>query len=179
MAEIAGSGAAQHQGLTVREADVPDVPELIRLRHAMFREMADAGVAGRPEVVDDASWYAAGAATLTNQLRAGALRAFVVEVAAGGHLIACAVATLEQRLPGPGFPTGRSGSMSSVFVEHGYRGQGWARAVVTAAIGWLDTAGVEITDLHATPAAAPLYRSLEFTEPKSAPLRRLPPRVEQ
>lgn len=157
----------------MRRAETADVAELIRLRHAMFREMESAGVAGRPDKVEDVSRYPAASRLLTEQLTTGAVGAFVVADANGASLIACAVATVEQRLPGPGFSTGRAGSMSSVFVDPRHRGCGLARAVVAAAVSWLDAQGAEVTDIHTTPAAAHLYRSLGFAEPKSASLRRL------
>lgn len=63
--------------------------------------------------------------------------------------------------------------MSSVFVEPTHRGRGLARAVVSAGVAWLDEQGAEVVDLHATPQAETLYRSLGFAEPASAALRRL------
>ncbi|WP_240188682.1 GNAT family N-acetyltransferase [Nakamurella flavida] len=105
-------------------------------------------------------------------LTTGDAAAFVIDAASGETVTACAVATLDRRLPGPGFATGLSGSMSSVFVEPDHRGRGLARAVVTAAVQWLDGAGAEITDIHATPAAEHPYRSLGFARARSTPLRR-------
>lgn len=43
--------------------------------------------------------------------------------------------------------------------------RGHSRATVTALLGWLRGTGIRIVDLHATPDAEPLYRSLGFTEP--------------
>lgn len=163
----------------VRRAGAGDIPELVRLRHAMFRAMAAAGAAGRPDQVEDAAWYLAAGRALDEQMRRGVLAAFVVDAPGPGAgsdsrpLVACAVASLEERLPGPGFPRGLAGSMSSVFVEPTHRGRGVARAVVSAGVAWLDEQGAEVVDLHATPQAEALYRSLGFAEPASAALRRL------
>ncbi|WP_374199829.1 GNAT family N-acetyltransferase [Arthrobacter sp. SO5] len=88
-------------------------------------------------------------------------------------LLACAVVTLEDRLPGPGFPRGTSGSMSSVFVAPEHRGRGLARAVVSAGLSWLDEMSAEVVDLHATPDPERLYRSLGFSEARSLALRRV------
>ena len=170
----------------VRPATVDDVGAVVRLRQAMFAAMASAGAAARPDLAGDTSWHPAARRDLAVGIDAGTLRACVLDdpdpaAATGGSgLIACAVATLEQRLPAPGFPTGLSGSMSSVFVAPAHRGRGLARIVVRAALDWLDQQGVEIIDLHATPAAEPLYRSLGFTDSRLAALRRVgapgPPR---
>lgn len=169
--------------ITVRSAEPCDAPELVRMRHAMFKAMAKAGAAGRPEEVEDTSWYLNAQKAIEDQITRGTLGAFVIDAeaflapVAGGRrpLLACALATLEERLPGPGFPHGISGSMSSVFVEPAQRGRGLARAVVSAGLSWLDSKGAEVVDLHATPQAVKLYRSLGFTDPRSLSLRPLSP----
>ena len=63
--------------------------------------------------------------------------------------------------------------MSSVFVVPEHRGRGLARAVVSAGLSWLDEMGAEVVDLHATPDAERLYRSLGFSEARSLALRRV------
>lgn len=164
----------------VREARQEDAAELVRLRHEMFRAMAKAGAAGRAQDVDDTSWYSAAQEAIALRMSQGTLAAFVIDdkpdpAGDDAHirLSACAVVTLEDRLPGPGFPRGTSGSMSSVFVTPEQRGRGLARAVVTAGLSWLNEMNAEVVDLHATPDAAHLYRSLGFSEARSLALRRL------
>lgn len=147
----------------------------------MFRAMAEAGAAGRPQDVEDSSWYPAAQEAIASRIAQGTLAAFVIddeksddrENQERARLLACAVVALEDRLPGPGFPLGASGSMSSVFVVPEHRGRGLARAVVSAGLSWLDEMGAEIVDLHATPDAERLYRSLGFSEARSSALRRV------
>jgi GNAT superfamily N-acetyltransferase len=168
----------------VRRAGVDDAADVVRLRQAMFEAMASAGAAARPEDAASTGWHPAGIRELERQFAEERSAAFVVDgprpnggraVQRPGQLIACAVATLDQRLPGPGFPTGLSGSMHTVFVETPYRRHGLARLVVSAGLAWLSERGAETVDLHATPDAEPLYRSLGFTEPRSVALRWLNP----
>ncbi len=147
----------------------------------MFRAMTEAGAAGRPQDVDDTSWYPAAREAIASRIARGTLAAFVIDDVkpdvGENHkralLLACAVVTLEDRLPGPGFPNGTSGSMSSVFVTPEHRRRGLARAVVSAGLSWLDEMGAEVVDLHATPDAVCLYRSLGFSESRSLALRRV------
>ncbi|MFD1847466.1 GNAT family N-acetyltransferase [Arthrobacter flavus] len=122
--------------------------------------MASAGAAGRPEEIEDSSWYTKAQEAIAAQINSGTLCVFVIDAepssrssanTSGRSLSACAIATLEERLPGPGFPRGLSGSMSSVFVEPTHRGRGYARLVVSAGLSWLDIRGAEVVDLHATP----------------------------
>lgn len=166
-----------------RRARKEDVAELVRLRHSMFRAMAAMGAGGRAEEVEDSRWYTAAMAAFEDRMARGVLAAFVVDdpaatieaPAVSPPLVACAVATIGDRLPGPGYPRGTSGAMSSVYVEQNHRGRGFARAVVAGALAWLDECGAEVVDPHATAPAAPLYRSLGFAEPRSVALRRLLP----
>lgn len=146
----------------------------------MFRAMAKAGAAGRAQDVNDTSWYLAAQEAIASRITQGTLAAFVIDEKPDpngddphSRLSACTVVTLDDRLPGPGFPRGTSGSMSSVFVIPEQRGRGLARAVVTAALSWLDEMKAEVVDLHASPDAVHLYRSLGFSEARSLALRRL------
>lgn len=167
----------------LRRAEARDALELVRLRHAMFRSMAAPGSAGRPNDSEDRSWYSAAVHAIEFQMKRGTLAAFVVDDPESSYLpdhgvnrvplVACAMAALVDRLPGPGLPRGLSGWISSVFVEVPYRGRGLARGLTMASLRWLDEEGVEIIDLAATPQAEGLYRSLGFSEPRSVPLRRV------
>lgn len=148
----------------------------------MFRAMARAGAAGRSQDIEDTSWYPAAQEAIASRITQGTLAAFVIDADESpdpfenhgrARLVACAVATLDDRLPGPGFPRGTSGSVSSVFVAPEHRGRGLARAVVTAGLSWLQEMGAEVVDLHATPDAERLYRSLGFSEARSLALRRV------
>lgn len=161
-----------------RRGDPLDADELIRLRHAMFRSMTAVGVAANPRAVEDNSWYPAAKKALHAHMQAGSLAAFVIDAEARPvraqdvrPLAGCAIAALEERLPGPGFPLGCSGWISSVFVEPAERGRGLARTMTMAAMEWLDGQGAEVIDLQATPVAEHLYRSLGFREPASLSLR--------
>lgn len=161
-----------------RAATTRDAGELVRLRHAMFRDMASTGSAARPQTVEDTGWYAAAEHDLAARLEDGSLAAFVLDDPHSGspRLIGCAVAHLVRRLPGPGFPTGLSGELSNVFVELPHRRAGHGRELVRAALRWLDVAGCEVVDLHATPDSERIYRALGFDPPASLAMRRLNPR---
>ena len=159
---------------SVRRAEARDAAELVRLRHGMFLAMAERATDDRPREVDDTSWYAAAITEVEQQMSHGVLAAFVVDERDGGAtLVAAAIATLHRHLPGPAFPRGLRGSVSSVFVEEACRRQGLARLVVSAGLEWLDEQGAELVDLHATPQALGLYRSLGFVERSAPSLRRL------
>ncbi|WP_165759551.1 GNAT family N-acetyltransferase [Rathayibacter oskolensis] len=139
--------------------------------------MAGTGSAARPREVDGTEWYGAAERELAARMGVGSLAAFVVDDpdSRSPRLIGCAVAQLIGRLPGPGFSTGLSGELSSVYVELPHRGVGRGTELVRAALHWFDLTGCEVVDLHATPDSERIYRALGFEPPASSALRRLHP----
>ncbi|MFF4603297.1 GNAT family N-acetyltransferase [Streptomyces sp. NPDC001339] len=143
-----------------RSAVPDDAAELVRLRRLMFREMNGQDSPG--------SWER-DAEAMARRLLTGPdprLGAFVVTGDGTGtpHLAACAVGTVEERLPAPGHPSGRFGFVFNVCTDPRYRGRGYARATTEALLGWFAERGVSRVDLHASDGAEALYRSLGFAE---------------
>nr|WP_037909228.1 GNAT family N-acetyltransferase [Actinacidiphila yeochonensis] len=142
----------------MRAAEVRDAAEVVRLRRLMFEAMSGRDAAG--------PWEAEAERVLAARLAAPgseAMGVFVVD-AEGGGLAACAVGTVEERLPSPGAPSGRFGFVFNVCTDPAHRRRGYARAAVEALLAWFTAEGVHRVDLHATVDAAGLYRSLGFTE---------------
>jgi len=158
--------------IAVREAVVEDAPELVRLRALMFAAMAARPGGGPEEPGDpgpDGPWRRTAERLLRERLAAPAdrrtLQAYVVDdPECAGRLAACAVGTLEERLPAPGHPDGRFGFVFNICTDPGRRRRGYARACTEALIGWFDARRVTRIDLHATDDGEELYRSLGFGE---------------
>lgn len=157
----------------VRPARPEDAAELVRLRRLMFHAMKGLDEPGE--------WEAAAEELLRAQLAGGTgavVGAFVVDSPGGtggrggtggtAGLAACAVGTVEQRLPAPGHPTGRFGFVFNVCTDPGHRGRGYARATTEALLDWFAAQGVTRVDLHATPASEHLYRGFGFAEHSTA-----------
>ncbi|MEU9796109.1 GNAT family N-acetyltransferase [Streptomyces sparsogenes] len=146
--------------IPIRAARPADAAELVRLRRVMFEDMHGRDRPGPWEV----SAREAVVRLLTGP--EGRLGAFVVDGVEPGapHLAACAVGSAEERLPAPGHPSGRFGFVFNVCTDPRYRGRGYARAVTEALLDWFAGQGVTRVDLHATPDAEHLYRSLGFAE---------------
>ncbi|MBC2876342.1 MULTISPECIES: GNAT family N-acetyltransferase [Streptomyces] len=153
---------------TTRAARPEDAAEIVRLRRLMFAAMDGRDSPG--------AWEATAEGIVRERLSVPSPRlgAFVVDGdpvdGTGGapHLAACAVGTVEQRLPAPGHPTGRFGFVFSVCTDDRYRGRGFGRATTEALLGWFAAQGVTRVDLHATEDAERLYRSLGFAEHSTA-----------
>lgn len=168
----------------VRGARPEDAAELVRLRRLMFHAMS-----GRDE---PGPWEETALgmvrAWLSGQGGAVTLGAFVVEAdpapsgtAVGGEgvpLAACAVGTIEQRLPAPAHPSGLFGFVFNVCTDPAHRGRGYARTTTRALLDWFAEHGVTRVDLHATPGAERMYRAFGFQEHSTALSLRLAPAAE-
>jgi GNAT superfamily N-acetyltransferase len=157
------AGAAQEQGSgqgrpAVRAAATGDAAEVVRLRRLMFTAMSGRDSPGPWEAEAERML----AARLARPPAERSMGVFVVD-APGGGLAACAVGTVEERLPAPSAPSGRFGFVFNVCTDPGHRRRGYARAAMEALLEWFTAQGVHRVDLHATPDAAGLYRDLGFS----------------
>jgi ribosomal protein S18 acetylase RimI-like enzyme len=153
--------------IEVRQGAAADAAELVRLRLLMFEAMHGEARPG--------PWQATAEAMLRERLRdreTTTMGVFVVDdPVVPGRLAACAVGTLEERLPAPGHPEGRFGFVFSICTDPAMRRRGYARACTEALLAWFDAHRATRIDLHASVDGDALYRSLGFTE-HSLPLSR-------
>jgi ribosomal protein S18 acetylase RimI-like enzyme len=163
--------------ITVRAAVPEDAPELVRLRELMFTAMQSGTIATsgsddwKPlteSILRRSLAAAAGAGESGSGVGGGGGPVFAVFVVDDedrpGRLAACAVGTLEQRLPAPGHPDGLFGFVFNICTDPDRRRRGYARACTEALLAWFDERGATRLDLHASPYGQDLYRSLGFTE---------------
>ncbi|MFJ8471832.1 GNAT family N-acetyltransferase [Kitasatospora sp. NPDC094011] len=152
----------------VRPAVPDDAPELVRLRNLMFEAMPSMAAAAGP-----GPWQATAERLLRERLAAPpgelTMPAFVVDdPGRPGRLAACAVGTLERRLPSPGNPEGLFGFVFNICTDPGHRLRGHARACTEALLDWFDDRRTGRIDLHASSGGEALYRSLGFGEHSTA-----------
>ena len=143
----------------VRRAVEGDVAELIRLRALLFETLG--GDFFNPSSAGD-GWKDAFAAVLKEQLTADAMRILVVDGDRG--LAACGIGTIELWLPGPHLRNGRIGHVIGMVTDRAYRRRGHGRAIMQGLLDWFREREVARVDLHASPAAEPLYRALGFVD---------------
>ncbi|MEU7907307.1 GNAT family N-acetyltransferase [Actinoplanes sp. NPDC049118] len=149
--------------IDIRRAGAGDAGELMRLRTVMLEATGP--------------WLEPGTAILRRRLGdpEDLLAAFVVDRPDGAGLAACAVGAIDERLPGPGDPTGLRGYVYNVATDPGYRRRGYSRACMAALLRWYDRRGVTAVDLRASPEAEPLYHALGFRRTGHPAMRRLSP----
>lgn len=144
----------------VRRAQPADLEAALSLIAAMFVDL------GTTEISE--SWHG----DAKHALRTNAEAATFVTLD-GHRVVAVAVGLVEQRLPSPRRPDGRIGYVEWLATAVNDRRRGAARLAMEALMGWYSEQGLKVVDVHASAAASPLYRQLEFSEPQSTSLRRI------
>ncbi len=138
----------------LREATVADLPAIIRHRRGMFREM------GFSDEVALDSMEATSSAFITAGLEDGSYRGWLIEaegrVVAGGGLVVVGFPSA------PHDPNPRRAWILNMYTEPEYRGQGFARGIVEAMVGWCREQGFGWVSLHASDAGRHLYETLGF-----------------
>jgi GNAT superfamily N-acetyltransferase len=155
----------------VRRAGQGDVDALVELRATMFVAMGDLPGDGAPWRSAAASWFADALA------RRDRFAAFVVDDPSGGGVVSGAAAVCEVHTPGPSNPQGTVAHLFNVCTLPGHGGRGYARACVTAVLGWVrsETPAASV-DLAATAAGGGIYRALGFVERDTPTMRLTIPR---
>lgn len=86
----------------------------------------------------------------------------VVIDAEEGGLAACGLINIMPRLPRPGRQAHSAAYVQWVSTAPQYHRRGYAREIMVALLEWTDEQGIEVIELHATPAGRELYRELGF-----------------
>ena len=150
--------------VTIRQTTIADVPDLVRLRRAMFEAMG----------FDDAAQLdaadAASAAYFATAIPSGEFHgwlAFTPEneaVGSGG-------AVIDRHPPGPSNLSGRSGYIMNIVTMPRYRRLGIARRIIQTMLEWLAEQGIRRVELHATGMGRSLYEELGFVDSNEMRLR--------
>jgi ribosomal protein S18 acetylase RimI-like enzyme len=143
------------RGVTIRQATVADIPDLVRLRRMMFEAM------GYDDPAELNAGDVAAAAYFTEAIPDGSFHGWVAVTPAGKAASASGV-VIDQHPPEPGNLSGRIGYIMNVVTAPAYRRRGLARRLMQAALDWLAEQGIQRVTLHATEMGRPLYESLGF-----------------
>jgi GNAT superfamily N-acetyltransferase len=150
--------------ITIRQATVADVPDLVRLRRMMFESMG----------CDDAAQLdgadAAAAAYFAEAIPAGSFHGWLA-VASTGMVVSSGGMVIDQHPPGPSNLSGQIGYIMNLVTIPRYRRRGIARRIMQAMLKWLAEQGIQQGALHATEVGRPLYRELGFVDSNEMQLR--------
>jgi GNAT superfamily N-acetyltransferase len=140
--------------ITIREASLHDIPEIVRQRRAMYEDMNY----NEPHALETMSKMTA--EFLTKSMTGGTFRAWLASqsgsVVAGGAVIIS---------PWPAHPYHlecRRATILNVYTDREYRRRGIARQIMKTMIDWCRREGLARITLHASDDGRHLYESLGF-----------------
>lgn len=141
--------------VNARHAELGDIDELVRLREVMLANWFD---------MSDSAWKAETAEVLRRRLDEPkpTMAVTVIDAPDGAGLAACATGIIEERLPLPVNPSGRTGWMFNVVTDVQWRGRGYSKACITALLDWFDQQSVVSVELLASTDGEGMYRKLGF-----------------
>lgn len=141
--------------ITVRQATVDDISDLVRLRRMMFESMGF----DDPAKLDAGD--AAAASYFAQAIPDGEFRGWLA-ITPAGEAVSTIGLVIDQHPPGPGNLSGKTGYIMNVVTHPAYRRRGLARRLMQVALAWLDERGIRRAELHATDMGRPLYEELGF-----------------
>lgn len=147
------SGPAE-SGVTIREATLDDIPEIVRQRRRMYEDMRYTDVASLERSATLNSAY------LQKAIAEGSFRSWLAcsgrRAVAGGAVLV---------VPWPAHPYDlecRRATILNVYTEPEYRRRGIARRLMETMIAWCRQEGLARVNLHASEHGRRLYESLGF-----------------
>jgi GNAT superfamily N-acetyltransferase len=151
--------------VTIRQATVADIPDLVRLRRAMFEAM------GFDDPAQLVAADEAAAAYFAERIPTGGFYGWLAISPVDGEAIGSGGVVIDQHPPGPNNLSGRMGYIMNMVTLPPYRRQGIGRRMVQAMIEWLAKQGIHRITLHATEMGRPLYADLGFVNGNEMQLR--------
>jgi ribosomal protein S18 acetylase RimI-like enzyme len=143
------------RGVTIRQATIADIPDLVRLRRMMFEAM-EWGDRAELDAMEAAS-----ATYFAEAIPGGTFYGWLAVTSAGEALSTGGV-ILDQHIPTPGNLSGKIGYVLNVVTVPQYRRRGIARRITQTALAWLVEQGIQRVELHTSDDGLPLYESLGF-----------------
>lgn len=143
--------------VTIRQATAADVPDLVRLRRAMFEAMGFDDTA-LLDAADEAS-----AAYFSASIPSGEFHGWLAFTSAN-EAVCSGGAVIDQHPPGPSNLSGRSGYIMNVVTMPRYRRRGISRRIIQTMLEWLAEQGIRRVELHTTGMGRSLYEELGFVD---------------
>ena len=143
--------------VTIRQATLADLDELVRLRRMMFESMGVDDIE-RLDAMDQAV-----RAYMATAMPAGQFYGWLA-FAPDGETIASGGAVIDHHPPGPHNLSGRVGYIMNIVTIPRYRRQGIARRVMRAILDWAREQSIQNVALHASDMGKSLYASMGFAD---------------
>ncbi len=151
--------------ITIRQATVADIPNLVRLRRAMFEAMDF----DNPAQLDAAD--AASAAYFAETIPTGEFYGWLAVTSPAGEAIGGGGVVIDRHPPGPSNLSGWIGYIMNVVTVPRYQRRGIGRCMMKTMIEWLAEQGIHCITLHATEIGRSVYEDLGFVDGNEMQLR--------
>lgn len=152
-------------GITIRQATVADIPDLVRLRRAMFEAM------GFDDPTQLAAADEAAAAYFAENIPTGEFYGWLAIASSTGEAIGSGGVVIDRHPPGPVNLSGQTGYIMNLVTVPRYRRRGIGRRMMQVIIEWLAEQGLRRITLHTTEMGRPLYEELGFVNGNEMQLR--------
>jgi GNAT superfamily N-acetyltransferase len=150
--------------ITIRQAAVADIPDLVRLRRAMFEAMGFDDLAQLDAADEVCATYFA------ETIPTGEFHGWLA-ITPANEAVGSGGAVIVQHPPGPSNLSGRAGYIMNVVTVPPYRRRGVGRRMMQVMLTWLAEQGIRRVELHTTEMGRPLYEELGFVDGNEMQLR--------
>jgi GNAT superfamily N-acetyltransferase len=148
-------GDAPLRRVTIRQATVDDIPDLVLLRRVMCEGMGWDDPAKLDVMGQAASVY------FGQAIPAGDFCGWLA-VTPTGDVVGTGGVIIDRHIPTPANPSGKVGYILNIATIPSYRRQGIARRILQMILAWLREQGIQRASLHTSDAGRSLYESLGF-----------------
>ncbi len=140
--------------ITIREAELSDIPDILRHRRGMYEDMHHEDEAALDAMISVTATY------LRRAIPEGSFRSWLA--CAGDHAVAGGAVIISSWPAHPYDLECRRATVLNVYTEPGFRRRGIARQLMATMIAWCKREGFARVDLHASEDGRHLYESLGF-----------------
>ncbi len=145
------------ENITIRQATMSDISDLVRLRRIMFESMGF----NDPNQLNSADQAAT--EYFTNAIPKNHFYGWLA-ISTKGNVIGSGGLVIDQHPPGPTNLSGQIGYIMNLVTVPQYRRRGIARRVMQTMLDWLRNSNIVVSSLHATKEGKPLYEELGFED---------------
>jgi GNAT superfamily N-acetyltransferase len=143
--------------VTIRQATLEDIKELVRLRRLMFEDMGYKDIKLLDEVDHNVAEY------LTKALPTQQFYGWLAETP-DGTAVGSGGVVIDYHPPQPRNLSGKSGYIMSISTDRSHRRKGIARLMMKEILNWLKQKQITKATLVSTPMSRSLYEELGFQE---------------
>jgi GNAT superfamily N-acetyltransferase len=150
----------KEDGLTLREANGDDIPQLCTHHRKMFEEIWET----RGQSIESSiaiEIERAYSLKLSAELPSGSCKSWLME--SGNQLLASGAISIVSFVPSPVDLSSRVAYLHSVYTEPGLRGRNLASRIVECALSYCKTNGIKRVILDASEAGRPIYERIGFS----------------